>query len=118
MKLRIKANSLRLRLTQGEVAHLAQHGSVVEQMNMAGAVLEYAVHSADVQSITADLDSDSLVVTLPAAMVQSWADSAEVSLQDQHGPLKILVEKDFACLVPRDGEDDADAYPHPGQEAC
>ena len=118
MKLRIKGNSLRLRLTQGEVARLAQHGSVVEHMNLAGAALRYSIVAADVQGITADLDNNNLVVTLPADNVQSWAVSTEVSLQDTHGPLKILVEKDFACLVPREGEDDADAYPHPGQAGC
>jgi hypothetical protein len=27
--------------------------------------------------------------------------------------LGILVEKDFACLAPREGEDESDMYPHP-----
>jgi hypothetical protein len=27
--------------------------------------------------------------------------------------LKILVEKDFACLAPREGEDESDMFPHP-----
>ena len=33
-------------------------------------------------------------------------------------PLRILVEKDFACLVEREGEDDSDAFPHPDGGAC
>jgi hypothetical protein len=31
--------------------------------------------------------------------------------------LQILVEKDFACLTPRKGEDDGDAFPNPN-ETC
>ena len=27
--------------------------------------------------------------------------------------LKILVDKDFACLAPREGEDESDMIPHP-----
>ncbi len=32
---------------------------------------------------------------------------------DDGDSLKILVEKDFACLAPREGEDESDMYPHP-----
>ena len=49
-----------------------------------------------------------------------WVDSDEVSISseqqlDQGGLLKILVEKDFACLAPREGEDESDMFPHPQQ---
>ena len=39
---------------------------------------------------------------------------------DDGGVLNILVEKDFACLAPREGEDESDMFPHPleGQESC
>ncbi len=32
---------------------------------------------------------------------------------DDGALLSILVEKDFACLAPREGEDDSDMYAHP-----
>jgi hypothetical protein len=34
--------------------------------------------------------------------------------------LRILVEKDFACLAPREGEDESDMFPNPlsGKETC
>ena len=43
---------------------------------------------------------------------------AAVETLDDGDLLKILVEKDFACLAPREGEDETDMYPHPqeGQE--
>ena len=37
---------------------------------------------------------------------------------DDGDSLKILVERDFACLAPREDEDESDMFPHPleGQE--
>jgi hypothetical protein len=29
------------------------------------------------------------------------------------GSLRITLEKDFACLAPREGEDESDNFPHP-----
>jgi hypothetical protein len=47
-----------------------------------------------------------------------WATSEQVSIEanealDDGDSLKILVEKDFACLAPREDEDETDMYPHP-----
>lgn len=59
-----------------------------------------------------------MTVRLPEATVREWAKSGQVSIEGEQ-PLEdgqkvhILVEKDFACLAPRDGEDDSDMYPHP-----
>ena len=114
MKLRIRGNSLRLRLTQGDVAMLAERGRCLETMTLAIGSLTYEVRvSDDVEQPQAILVESDIIVTLPAGTVGAWAQSDEVTIAGQHGPLHILVEKDFACLVPREGEDDADAYPHP-----
>ncbi|MBT8131039.1 MAG: hypothetical protein KJO35_02125 [Gammaproteobacteria bacterium] len=114
MKLRIKGDSLRLRLTQGDVASLLQNGNLVEQMSLVDGSFRYQLRSStSAEKITAALRESMLSVSIPDQQMRSWADSTEVSLADQDGPVKILVEKDFACLKPRDGEDDADAYPHP-----
>ena len=46
-----------------------------------------------------------------------WAAGNDVSLHGEqpleHGVLRILVEKDFTCVEPRDGEDQSDLYPNP-----
>ncbi len=41
-------------------------------------------------------------------------------LLDDGSMLDILVEKDFACLTKREGEDESDMYPHPeaGAQSC
>ncbi len=117
MKLRIKGDSLRLRLTRGEVERLASAHRLDESMHLSGAALSYAVRSEpDARDISAELSGTSLTVVLPETQMQSWASSEQVSLRGQDGPLQILVEKDFACLQSRDGEDDSDAFPHPDQD--
>ena len=62
---------------------------------------------------------------LPESSVRAWANSEQVSIigEQQHkngDKLDILVEKDFSCLTPREGEDESDMFPHPkaGEDEC
>jgi hypothetical protein len=57
---------------------------------------------------------------VPLAAALQWANSDEVGMLAEQitpaGPLLLLVEKDFACLQPRDPalrEDDSDAFMNP-----
>lgn len=113
MKLRIKDDSLRLRLTQAEVGELAERGKVERSMHLATGDMRYRVLATDVGAPEADFDSGTISVRLPSDQVLDWVATDTVGIAGQHGPLSILVEKDFACLVPREGEDDTDAFPHP-----
>lgn len=120
MKLRIRGNSVRLRLTQSEVAALAAEGEVSERTAFGGGSdFSYAL-SADPRAdrVQAALVGGRLSVTLPAAVAAEWAASERVGIEaeqpgDAGETLRILIEKDFACLAERPGEDDSDAYPHP-----
>lgn len=121
MKLRIRGNSLRLRLKRGEVDLLAAGKSVLEETQFPGAVLRYRLDVTDDEAMQAHLENSSLIVRLPASEVSAWATTDEVSLMaEQDLPdgdqLTILIEKDFSCLEPghrREGEDDEDTFPHP-----
>jgi hypothetical protein len=122
MKLRTRANSIRLRLTQKEVTQLAESGEVVETLTFApGSTLSYALAAGDGDAVRATLTGTSLRVTAPRELVRKWAASDEVGFEATQPAgdvtLSILVEKDWACLKPRAGEDDADAYPNPN-ETC
>lgn len=73
----------------------------------------------------AHISNNVLTVRIPETEILSWANSNEVSISasqilDGGDQLSILVEKDFACLAPREGEDESDMYPHPdaGKEDC
>ena len=51
-------------------------------------------------------------------MALAWALTEQVSMEgeqflDDGGKLTILVEKDFTCLAPREGEDESDMFPNP-----
>ena len=117
MKLRIKGDSIRMRLTRSEVRELVDRGRVVESTHFPdGSALAYEL-TADAASaaIVARSAAGALVVTVPKAAADGWARSEEVALRAElplrHGALLILVEKDFPCLTGRPDEDDSDAFP-------
>lgn len=126
MKLRIQNNSVRLRLTRTEVDRLARNGEVAAFTGFPGEqALRYAVKSGDPGSVAARFEADAIVVTIPAAEVHDWAMSDRVSIRGSEpltggDSLAILVEKDFACLKPREGDDESDMFAHPreGRETC
>lgn len=123
MKLRILRDSIRLRLTRGEVARLGAGESIVETTSLGeGAGFEYALTPGKTDAMAASMGDRRLTVTAPANALADWAASDAVGVDcpvNKSGP-SILIEKDFACLSPRDGEDDVDTYPHPnsGTSTC
>jgi hypothetical protein len=121
MKLRVRNNSLRLRLTQSEIAQFKESGTVEEAVEFSpGSKLKYTLVSADVENITAGYANDRITISVPRADAKDWTDTDQVGLEGAQDTgsnhcLKILIEKDFACLEHRAGEDDADTFPHPLQ---
>ncbi len=120
MKLRIRDNSLRLRLTQVEVERLRRDGLVSARILFPdGRELVYAVESSPASVAPAAFYAgNTITVRLPETNVLAWAATDQVSIEEEQlltdgERLKILVEKDFACLAPREGEDESDMYPHP-----
>ena len=124
MKLRIRGNSIRLRLKRGEVAHVAAGKSIVEEIHFPGSVLTYRLDISETNDIEANFTGGNLEFSLPASKVLGWATTDAVSLTatqslSNGATLTLLIEKDFACLEPghaRCHEDDADSFPHPRAE--
>lgn len=114
MKLRIRGNSLRLRLTRPEVEALCARGVVEEATTFPGGTrFCYAVELST--TTTALCDAGGILVRIERETGTAWCASDEVGIMAEIGPLHILVEKDFACLNPRANEDPAEQYPHPGK---
>ncbi len=122
MKLRLRENSIRLRLLQSEVAHLRETGNVSEQIVFGTNPAENLVYSlrvsADANEISAQMMKNQIEIFLPLDMAENWADTNEVGLyaEQQIGDLmtlKIIVEKDFVCVDRPADEDNKDAFPHP-----
>jgi hypothetical protein len=121
MKLRIRENTIRLRLKQNEVEKLASGESIVEQTCFPDSVLTYRLDVSDDGQFSASFQDGNLTIRLPEPDITHWAENDEVSIVAEQtlgssDVLSLLVEKDFKCLVPghhRLNEDDADTYPHP-----
>ena len=120
MKLRVLDNSIRLRLSRSEVDAVNESGLVRGRVRFAGSnTFDYVLESspATVQP-EAHISNNVLTVRIPEMDVGQWAGSEQVSIEsrqllDDGEQLRILVEKDFHCLAPREGEDESDLFPHP-----
>jgi hypothetical protein len=120
MKLRIRGNSLRLRLIQSEVAHFAETGLVEDAIVFRGGhSLRYSLQVSDIPALSAEFVGTEIRVLVPRPQALSWTSSNEVSLigedVSETGTLKLLIEKDFACLNPQAvwQEDQSDNFPNP-----
>ena len=115
MKLRIQGNSLRLRLSQKEVALVRNRGLVESHIEFApGHSLIYRLEGSPiVETISATFDGRAIRVTIPMEQMTDWVESDRVGVEarSQTG-VQLLVEKDFKCLH-RSVEQEPDAYPHP-----
>ena len=116
MKLRLFDNSLRLRLTRSEVRAAGAGNTIVDTTTFANGNFEFAlqpVRAAD--AVEASFNGQRITVSAPLQLVAEWADSDRVALAAGGAAQqpRVLVEKDFSCLVPRAGGDDDDTFPHP-----
>lgn len=115
MKLRLRGNSIRLRLSQADVSRLADAGAVEESLKFGhGDEFVYRLQSRrEVGPMSATFQGGIVEVSVFAGLMQSWMASDEVGIYGQSHGVAIAIEKDFRCLVERPGEGDADAFPRP-----
>jgi hypothetical protein len=121
VKLRIRGDSLRLRLTRREIDELCEQGRVAQAIHFGpGSALEYAIELGAGDRVGARFEAATVTVMLPQTLAVTWARGDEVGISAiqplPEGELALLIEKDFHCLVPR-GEQDDDAFPHPKAES-
>lgn len=120
MKLRMKENSLRLRVSPSEMARLLREGRIEETVRLGAdpaAKLTYALEqSPEAPSATVRYQPQSITVVVPARDAEVWAESQDVGLYSQIemglDSLELAVEKDFACLDKSDAAN-ADTFPNP-----
>ncbi len=114
MKLRIRGNTLRLRLGQSEVEAFGRTGKLYDSTSFSGGgVLHWGLESSvSEKTIRADFQSNELRIFIPKSQADYWASGQEVSLRSE-GSGDILVEKDFKCLDARPDEDESDSFPNP-----
>ncbi|PHN07593.1 DUF7009 family protein [Flavilitoribacter nigricans] len=120
MKIRIKGNTLRLRLSQTEIKQLDEAGMVSEAIAFGpGQTLVYSLERSDAAESPRAVYSDHrILVILPEKAVRDWVQSDQVSIVGEQNNatsegLSLLIEKDFRCLTERAHEDEEDLFPHP-----
>ena len=121
MKLRIKGNSLRLRVSRSELARFQAGQRIEETIHFTAApdaTLTYALESASkAPPVTVRYGSREVTVILSKDRARIWSDQSEVGVYTtlDMGParsLEVAVEKDFACLD-RSDEDNGDTFANP-----
>jgi len=123
VKIRIKGNSIRLRLSKTDIQSLKDTGTVTEQTILAGEevfVYELMVAESAV-AVGASFKEGKLVVWLPLAKAAILTDSSEMGLYSiqENGEingLNIVIEKDLQCLE-NTHEDQSDMYDNP-KKSC
>jgi len=126
MKLRIKGNSLRLRVSPSEMERLLSAVRIEEVIHFTpdpDARLTYALELAESEKeITVRYRPQEVTLVLSAESVRKWADTEQVGIYGAVdagcGQLAIAIEKDFACLDrAQAGNEDTFANPN-SAKAC
>ena len=118
MKLRIKGNSLRLRLSKSDVATLAEKGRVSDQISFGFLSLTYELKMNNgIEKLQAFFSNDIISVHINESFAKAWKDNEVIGINGtqeikNEEVLKLLVEKDFQCLDPTH-EDQSDNYINP-----
>lgn len=111
MKLRIKGNSIRLRLLKSEVEALSEHGYVSDEVLFPSRPLFYSLLISDeVTKVEARYEGDRIMTILPRNVAEGWINGEDISIEGYSGGINILVEKDLVCVGRPEDPDNADAF--------
>lgn len=119
MKLRIKGNSLRIRLTKTEVSKLAETGYLEEHTNFPGTQFIYSLQKTDAEDLSATFENNKIIIFIPALFVKDWPENNTTGFDtkmpiSKTETLYLLIEKDFVCLD-ETTEDQSDNYNNPNK---
>lgn len=120
MKIRIKGNAVRFRLSKSEVAAFAKEGFVEEKTTFDNSIFKYAVVSTGNKIMSADFVNGSIIMYVPKHLLEMWAATNQVSivydLAVSNGKfLNLLLEKDFKCIDAVATEDQSDYFENPAK---
>jgi|APGre2960657404_1045060.scaffolds.fasta_scaffold05481_4 hypothetical protein len=120
MKIRIKGNSIRIRLTKTEVNTISTAGYLQEETSFGKDSFVYALQRVEEgNTLSAMLEQNKITMFVPALLTTDWPANSIISF-DAHMPiagdktLYLLLEKDFVCLD-HTTEDQSDNYANPNK---
>ena len=120
MKLRIKGNSLRIRLTKTEVSNLAESGYLEEQTRFPNNTFVYCLKAdIEIAALQAIFESNKITILVPINFTKDWPVNNVIGLDTKMSlpgkeSLYLLIEKDFVCLD-ETNEDQSDNYENPNK---
>ncbi len=120
MKIRIRGNAVRFRLSKSEVAAFAEGGFVEEKTEFGNSIFKYAVLSTDSKTMSADFINGSIMLYVPKHLLEMWASTNQVSIVYDYPVsngkfLFLLLEKDFKCIDAIATEDQSDYFENPAK---
>ncbi len=123
MKLRLLDNSIRIRIQQKELDSLHREGYIESVTNINPVNDQYFRYRLQIDvsavQLVAKLENNTLTVGINPEAVETLVQTNQVGVSSENETIHaetlcILVEKDFKCLTPRSGEEDA--FPHPDEK--
>jgi hypothetical protein len=112
MKIRIKNNGLRYRLTRSEVEAFAHDGFFREKVQIGNETLTYILQRTTDAELSAVFKNNIITMLVPGNIADEWTGTDQVGFKATQDETELLVEKDFTCLDEVD-EDQSDNYPNP-----
>ncbi|MFI5196877.1 MAG: DUF7009 family protein, partial [Chitinophagales bacterium] len=82
MKLRIKGNSIRLRLSRSEVTQFCKEGYLEEKTEFGNNTFVYALQSKEgIPALTANISAGKITMYVPAEIQKVWADNETIGYE-------------------------------------
>ena len=112
MKLRVKGNSIRYRLSKSDVSRFLENGQISEEVNFGNSSLFYELTITHNDQLYATFTNQTITVFMPLQMASGWDKTEQVGFSGSFNNLNILIEKDFQC-IDNNLEYQSDNYPNP-----
>lgn len=121
MKIRIKGNSIRYRLTKTEIANFGKNGYLEERTEFSGGAAFYYCleRRPGINNLQASFLNNRITVFVPESITEEWTTTEVIGYNyklplGNEKELFLLIEKDFVCLD-HTLEDQSDNYPNPNK---
>jgi len=122
MKVRILGNTIRLRVKMHETDAICTTGMIEEVLEFGPSEenkLRFQILTGE-NSFEIHQQDLTIQIVVPGTLVEKWASTDLVGFEEsvttsKGSVIKVLIEKDFACLD-GDREDEVGSYPNPIEE--
>jgi len=121
MKIRIKGNSIRYRLTKTEIGNFGKQGFLEDETKfLNGPSFYYRLEKKEgINALEASFNGNRICVFVPENIANEWTSTDIVGFDEtmdigEGKKLFLLIEKDFVCLD-HTLEDQSDNYPNPNK---